>query len=129
MIDSNVMLHSSQMRQFYTQCSIDSQGQQQQLQQKQIITAPKTRNSYSGQSVSGRYTNTQQRNALRSIEPIVTAPPSEIIDLSSPPSSPVPPIILENTLIPNIGFKLKRIPEQITVHGQLKIVAYKVNDF
>lgn len=129
MTNSNVILHSSQMRQVYTQCSINSQAQQQQLEQKQTITTPKTRKSCSGQSVGGRYTNTQQNYTLRNIGPIVTDPPSEIIDLSSPPSSPVSPTMLENSLIYNIGWTLKRIPERMIVQDPLNIVAYKVNDF
>ncbi|KAL4082973.1 hypothetical protein QTP88_023969 [Uroleucon formosanum] len=126
MTNSNVILHSSQMRQVYTQCSINSQAQQQQLEQKQTITTPKTRKSCSGQSVGGRYTNTQQNYTLRNIGPIVTDPPSEIIDLSSPPSSPVSPTMLENSLIYNIGWTLKRIPERMIVQDPLNIVAYKI---
>jgi len=121
------------MRQLYTQRAINNnQAQQQQLQQQQIqqhqqITTPQTHQSYSGQSVHGRLTNTQQRNALRNVGSIVIAPATEIIDLSSPPSSPVPPAVQETSLRPNIGWELTRIPERMWAHDTSNNAAYKVN--
>jgi len=137
MTNGNVMSHSSQMRQFYNQRSNNNQAQQQQLQQQQIqqiqqqqqiITTPQTQQPYSGQSVHGRLTNTQQRNALRNAGSVVVAPPLEIIDLSSPPSSPGPPAVQENPLRPNIGWELTRIPERMWAHDTSNNAAYKVND-
>jgi len=131
MTNSNVMSHSSQMRQLYTQPAINNnQPQQPQLQQQhhQQITTPQTQQSYSGQSVHGRLTNTQQRNILRNVGPIVIARATEIIDLSSPPSSPVPPTIRETSLDANVGWELTRIPERMWAHGSSINAAYKVSD-
>jgi hypothetical protein len=134
MTNSNVNSHSNQMRQFYNQRANNSQAQHQQLQQlqiqqqQQIITTPQIQQSYSGQSVNGRLTNTQQRNALRNVGSIVITPPTEIIDLSSPPSSPVPPTAQENSLRPNVGWELTRIPERMWAHDTSNNAAYKVND-
>ncbi|XP_008185792.1 uncharacterized protein LOC100167868 isoform X2 [Acyrthosiphon pisum] len=131
MTNSNVMSHSSQMRQFYNQRSNNNQAQQQQLQQQQIqqqqqiITTPQTQQPYSGQSVHGRLTNTQQRNALRNAGSVVVAPPLEIIDLSSPPSSPVPPTVQENPRS-NIAWELTRIPERMWAHDTTNNAAYKI---
>jgi len=127
MTNGNVTSHSSQMRQFYNQRSNNGQAQQQQLQQQQITT-PQTQQPYSGQSGNGRLTNTQQRNALRNAVPAAIAPPLEIIDLSSPPSSPVPPAVQENPVRPNIGWELTRIPERMWAHDTSNNAAYKVND-
>jgi len=132
MTNSNVMSHSSQMRQLYTQRAINNnqpqqpQLQQQQIQQHQQMTTPQTQQSYSGQS--GRLTNTQQRNALRNVGPIVIAPATEIIDLSSPPSSPVPPAVQESSIRPNVGWELTRIPERMWAHDSSNNAAYKVSD-
>lgn len=134
MTNGNVMSHSNQMRQFYTQRSNNNQAQQQQLQQQQVqqqqqinTISQTTLQSYSGQSVHGRLTNTQQRNALRNAGSVVVAPPTEIIDLSSPPSSPVPPTVQENPRA-NIGWELTRIPERTWAHDTSNNAAYKVND-
>ncbi|XP_029345760.1 uncharacterized protein LOC115034126 [Acyrthosiphon pisum] len=126
--NGNVTSHSSQMRQFYTQRPNNSQAQQQPQiqQQQQIITTPQTQQPYSGQSAHGRLTNTQQRNALSNARPVVTAPPLEIIDLSSPPSSPVPPAAQENPLRPNIAWELTRIPEWTWAHDTSNNDAYKI---
>ncbi|CAI6347618.1 unnamed protein product [Macrosiphum euphorbiae] len=131
MTNGNVMSHSSQMRQFYNQRANNNQAQQQQLQQQQMqqqqqITTPQTQQPYNGQSLHGRLTNTQQRNALRNAGPAVIAPPLEIIDLSSPPSSPVPPAVQENPLRPNIGWELTRIPERMWAHDTSNNAAYKI---
>ncbi|KAL4130848.1 hypothetical protein QTP88_008227 [Uroleucon formosanum] len=137
MTNGNVISHSSQMRQFYPQRSNNNQAQQQQLQQQQvqqvqqqqvqqqINTTQTTLQSYSGQSVHGRLTNTQQRNALRNAGSVVVSPPTEIIDLSSPPSSPVPPAVQENPRV-NIGWELTRIPERTWAHDTSNNAAYKI---
>jgi len=126
------MSHSNQMRQLYSQRASNlNQAQQQQLQhqqqQQQIITTPQIQQSYNGQSVHGRLTNTQQRNALRNVGPIVITPATEIIDLSSPPSSPVPTTLQETNPRPNAGWELKRIPERMWAHDTSNNAAYKVN--
>jgi len=132
MTNGNVMSHSNQMRQFYTQHSNNSQAQQQQQQieqqQQNIIITPQPQQSNSGKSVHGRLTNTQQRNALKNAGPVANAPPIEIIDLLSPPSSPVPPAVQENSLRPRITLEITRIPERAWEHDTANNVAYKVND-
>lgn len=123
MTNSNVMSYSNQIRQIYSYRAINnSQAQQQQ----QIITTHQTQQSYSGQNVYGRFTNTQQRNVLRNVGPVIT---TEIIDLSTPPSSPVPSPEPEAFLCPNVGWELTRIPERTFLQGSSTSVAYKVNYF
>lgn len=127
--NSNVMTHSNQMQQFYTQSASNiSQTDQQQIQQQQQInTTPQIQQSYNGQSMHGRLTNTQQRNALRNVGPIVITPATEIIDLSSPPSSPVPPTVQETSIRPSVGWEITRIPERTWAHDSSNNAAYKVN--
>jgi len=142
------MSHSNQMQQFYNQCpSNNSQAQQQQVQQhqqqqqqqqhsrpqqqQQIITTPQVQPYYSGPtSVQCRLTNTQQRNALRNVAPIVITPATEIIDLSSPPSSPAPTPVQDAPLRPKGGFKLKKIPERTVTQDSdsTNNPAYKVHN-
>jgi len=119
---------SNQIQQVYGQRAINNSQAQQQLQQQQqqIITTPQTQHSYSGQPVYGCLTNTQQRNALRNVAPIIT---TEIIDLSTPPSSPDSSPEPENSLRPNVGWELRRIPERIFLQGSSTSAAYKVNYF
>ncbi|XP_029341362.1 uncharacterized protein LOC115033248 [Acyrthosiphon pisum] len=130
----NVMSHSSQMRQFYNQRSNNNQAQQQQLQlkqiqqQQQIITTPQTQQPYSGKSVHGRLTNTQKRNTLKNAGTVVVAPSLEIIDLSSPPSSPVPPTVQNNPLLPDNIWELTRIPEQISRLDTSNNAPYKIQE-
>lgn len=128
MTNGNVMSYSNQIRQVYSQRTINNSQAQQQLQQQQqqIISTPQTQQSYSGQPVYGRFTNTQQRNALRNVAPIIT---TEIIDLSTPPSSPVPSPEPETSLCPNVGWVLTRIPERKFLQGSSTSAAYKVNYF
>jgi len=103
MTNGNVMSHSSQMRQ--------------------------TQQSYSGQSVHDRLTNTQQRKALRNAAPVAIALPLESIDLTSPPSSPIPPTVQKNSVRPIIAWELMRIPERMgREHGTPNDAAYMVND-
>lgn len=132
--------HSNQMRQFYNGQRTNSSGpSQQQLQlhqqlqqQQQIIAVPTVQSSYGGQSMTvngtnARITNTQQRNALRNM-PITTPPVSEIIDLSSPPSSPGPlPQTSQDTVRTMSGWELKRIPERPWGHDSQNNAAYKVS--
>ncbi|XP_050064024.1 uncharacterized protein LOC114128389 isoform X2 [Aphis gossypii] len=131
---SSVMSHSNQMQQFYIQRpSNNSQAQQQQVQQhqqqlqqrqhqpqqlQQIIITPQVQ-PYSGPRsvMHGRLTNTQQRNAIKNVAPVVNTRATEIIDLSSPPSSPTPTPVQYAPLSPNVGFKLKRIPEHTPEHS------------
>ncbi|XP_060856646.1 uncharacterized protein LOC132934356 [Metopolophium dirhodum] len=125
MTNSNVMSYSNQIRQVYSQRAINNSQPQQQLQQQQqqIITTHQTQQSYSGQPVYGRFTNTQQRNTLRNIGPIIT---TEIIDLSTPPSSPIPSPEPETFLRPNVGWELTRIPERTFLQGSSTSAAYKI---
>ncbi|CAI6370675.1 unnamed protein product [Macrosiphum euphorbiae] len=86
-----------------------------------------TQQSYSGQSVNDRLTNTQQRKALRNAAPVAIAPPSEIIDLTSPSSSSIPPTVQKNSLRPIITWEAIRIPERIWRESvTLNNVAYKI---
>lgn len=144
MANNNVMSQSNQMRQYYNGQRPNNSGQvqqpqqqqqqhqqQQQLiqQQQQLITAPQVQ-SYGNPTLpvvgsNARTTNTQQRNALRNI---TTAPASEIIDLSSPPSSPglqTPP---ESVRISSV-WDLKRIPERPWGQESVSNAAYKVCTF
>jgi len=135
------MSHSNQLRQFYSGQRSNSGGvhsQQQILQQQQqlphqIITVSQTQQPYGSQSMTlngsnARVTNTQQRNALRNIAHVITASDSEIIDLSSPPSSPTPQGVPQETVHNNFGWELKRIPERPWVQDSSNNVAYKVNE-
>ncbi|CAI6377739.1 unnamed protein product [Macrosiphum euphorbiae] len=126
MTNGNVMSHSSQMTLFYIQSSNNSQDQQQQLQQQQIITSRQTQQSNSGKSVNAHLTNTQQRSTLRNGGPVAIAPPIEIIDLLSPPSSPVPLAAQENSRRPNISYEFTRIPERMLAHDTANNSAYKI---
>lgn len=127
--NSNVISCSNQIRQLYSQRAINnSQAQQQLQQQQQIITTPQTQQSYSDQSVYSGFTNTQQRKALRNVRPIVTTPATETIDLSTPPSSPVPSSVPETSLLPNIGWEFMKITERMLLQESSIIAAYKVNN-
>lgn len=148
----NVMSsHASHMRQFYGgQRSIGSgqmqhhqQQQQQQLQhhsqqqqqQHLIASAQAQQQQYGRPSMTnggavgsnGRITNTQQRNALRSS---VTAPASEIIDLSSPPSSPGPSAQSSDQISRvSPSWDLKKIAERQWGSPEASHnIAYKVNN-
>ncbi|CAH1711528.1 unnamed protein product [Aphis gossypii] len=132
---SSVMSHSSQnMQQFYNQRpSNTSQAQQQQQQQQQqpqqqqqIITTPQVQPYSSQTSMHGRLTNTQQRNAIRNVAPVVITPATEIIDLSSPPSSPAPTPVQDAPLRPNVGWELKKIPERMWAQDSSNNAAYKI---
>lgn len=99
MINSTVRSDSNQMIQLYNA----SQLQQQQQQQH------------------GCLTNTQQQNASMDIGPVINTAESGIIDLTTPPSSP----IIETSP----SWELLRLPEP--VHGKItstsNSAAYKVN--
>ncbi|KAE9544075.1 hypothetical protein AGLY_001764 [Aphis glycines] len=131
---SSVMSHSNQMQQFYIQRpSNNSQAQQQQVQQhqqqlqqrqhqpqqlQQIIITPQVQ-PYSGPRsvMHGRLTNTQQRNAIKNVAPVVITRATEIIDLSSPPSSPAPTPVQDAPLSSYVELKFKRIPEHTPEHS------------
>lgn len=135
------MSHSNQLRQFYSGQRSNSGGvhsQQQILQQQQlphqIITVSQTQQPYGSQSMTlnssnARVTNTQQRNALRNIAHVVTASDSEIIDLSSPPSSPTPQALPHETIHSNLEWELQGIPERPWVQDTSNNAAYKVNEW
>ncbi|XP_060857937.1 uncharacterized protein LOC132935410 [Metopolophium dirhodum] len=125
MTNSNVISHSSQMRQFYNQHSYNSQAQQQQLQQQQI-TYLQTQQSHRGQSVYDLFTNNQQRNTMTNAGPIVIAPSPEIIDLPSSSSSPVHPTVQVTPVFPNISWELTRIPERMWALDTSNNDAYKI---
>lgn len=138
MTNNSVMSHTNQLRQLYSGqrsnvSGVHSQQQMQQIQQQlqhQIVTV-QTPQPYGGQSITlngsnARITNTQQRNALRNVASVITASDSEIIDLSSPPSSPTPQIPLQETGN-NQGWELQRVPERSWVHDTPNNAAYKVN--
>jgi len=124
------MSHSNQIRQIYHQRgnnNIQAQQQiQQQQQQKHLITTPQAQQLYSGQPVYGRFINTQQHNTLRNVGPIVITPATEVIDLSTPPSSPVPSTVHETSLGTDVGWELTKIPERIWPHHTSNSAAYKV---
>jgi len=142
------MSHSNQLRQFYSgqrsnsggvhsqQQILQQQQQQQQLQQQlphQIITVSQMQQPYGSQSMTlngsnARVTNTQQRNALRNIAHVITPSDTEIIDLSSPPSSPTPQAAPQETVHNNYGWELKEIPERPWVQDSSNNAAYKVNE-
>lgn len=146
----NVMSsHVNHMRQFYgSQRSVSNgqmqhhqqqqqqQHQQQQQQQHMVASAQAQQQQYGGVppmtngGVGGsnaRITNTQQRNALRST---VTAPASEIIDLSSPPSSPGPSSVQSTETVNRVvaSWDLKKIAERQWMSDSPLNVAYKVNN-
>jgi len=139
------MSHSNQVQQFYNQRpSNNSQTQQQvqqhqqqqqqqqqqpqQQQQQQTITTPQVQAYSNPTSVHGRLTNTQQRNAIRNVAPVVITPATEIIDLSSPPSSPAPTPVQDTPLRPNVGWELNKIAERMWAQDSTNNAAYKVNN-
>jgi len=125
---SNVMSHSNQIRQLYNQRAINNVQAQQQIQQQHLVTTPQTQQLCSGQPVYGRFSNTQQRNAFRNVTPIVTTSATEVIDLSTPPSSPIPipSTVHEAFLHTDVGLELTRIPERMWPHQTSNSSAYKV---
>jgi len=99
--NSNMMSHSNQI---YNQCAINNSQdqqlelqqqhiQQQQQQQPQQITISQTQHSYSCHSEHDRTINAILYNRLLNIGPIVITPTTEIVNLLSPPSSPIPSIV------------------------------------
>lgn len=135
MTNGNDMSHSNQIRQLYGLHAINNsqahqqlqqrQIQQHQQQQQQIMTTPQTQQSYRRQPVYGRFTNTQQRNTLRNVGTIGITISTEIIDLSTPPSSPVHSTVQETSVHPNVGWEFTRIPNQMWTQSTLSS-AYKV---
>lgn len=145
----NVMSsHVNHMRQFYGgQRSSSSlmphhQQQQQQLQQHaqqqqqhMMASAQAQQQQYGGPPMTNgggvvgsnaRITNTQQRNALRTA---VTVPASEIIDLSSPPSSPGLSTQPSDSISVSPPWDLKRIAERQWGSSESSHnIAYKVNN-
>lgn len=130
------MSHSNHVQQFYrTQTQLNSNNNQapQHQQQSYVLSATQSQPAYNNQSMSvngsngGRVTNTQQRNALRTAASATNVPPSEIIDLSSPPSSPPPQPVAQDTIRTNGGWELKKIPERPWAHESPNNVAYKVH--
>lgn len=119
---------TNQIRQFYGNNPRSNNGNQVQVQQQQQqqINSSLVQQAYGTHvpvnSSNARVTNTQQRNALRNIAAAVTTQASEIIDLSSPPSSPTPQNVQSNN-----GWELKRIPDRPWGHDTSNNVAYKVN--
>jgi len=134
--------HSNQMRHYYNSQRSNNNGQalqQLHLLQQQQITNPQVQPpSYSSQSnqsmlnngSNARITNTQQRNALRSVTPNIITQNNEIIDLSSPPSSPVPQTVVHDTNRSSEGWVLKRIPERTCTwaNDPPNSATYKVNN-
>lgn len=135
MSTSSTISHSNHMQQFYrTQSQLNSNNNQapQQQQQSYVLSATQSQPAYNNQPISvngsnARITNTQQRNALRAVTSAANVPPSEIIDLSSPPSSPPPQPIAQDTIRTNSGWELKKIPERPWAHESSNNVAYKVH--
>lgn len=134
MSTSSTISHSNHMQQFYrTQTQLSSNNNQVPLQQQQsyVLSATQSQPTYNNQPMSlngsnARVTNTQQRNALRTVTSATNVPPSEIIDLSSPPSSPPPQTIAQDTIRSTVGWELKKIPERPWAHESSNNVAYKV---
>lgn len=135
MSTSSTISHSNHVQQFYrTQTQLNSNNNQapQQQQQSYALSATQSQPTYNNQPISvngsnGRVTNTQQRNALRTVTSATIVPPSEIIDLSSPPSSPPPQPVAQDTVRTNAGWDLKKIPERPWAHETSNNVAYKVH--
>ncbi|KAF0718728.1 Uncharacterized protein FWK35_00035015, partial [Aphis craccivora] len=132
---SSGMSHSNQTQQFYNQrLSNNSQAQQQQVQQhqQQLQQQPQQEEKIKVQpysvptSVHSRLTNTQQHNAIRNDAPVVTTLGTEIIDLSSPPSSPAPTPVQCAPLCSKIEWRLKRIPERTCEQDSKNNAAYKI---
>lgn len=121
---ATVVSHANQLRQFYGSQRSISTGHIQ--PQQQMITISQAQQPFGSQSIqnlnSGRMTNTQQRNAMRNS----TVPASEIIDLSSPPSSPTPQS--DSSRANGNPWDLKKIPERPWGHDQQNNAAYKVNN-
>lgn len=132
MINSNVMSHSNQMQQLYSQNAINnSQAQQKQIQQRQhqqqqiIISTPQTQPSYSNQYVHGHLTNTQLHNASRNVGHIIATQATGSIDFTSQSCNPILPTVQDTSLHPRVGWKLTRIPERLWTNGT-NIAAYKI---
>lgn len=144
MSTSSSISSSSQMRQYYrpqptnnhaNQGLLQQQPQQlhqpQQLLQPQVITN-QSHPTYNlpvitNGTTNARVTNTQQRNALRNSVQTTSIPASEIIDLSSPPTSPVPQPAVLDTVRSTPGWELKRMPERSWQHDSPNSIAYKVS--
>lgn len=128
MSTSNTTSHSSQMQQQLYRTQLTSNGHAlQQQQQSYVLATTQSQPTFNSQSMTmngsnARVTNTQQRNALRAASVASTIQPSEIIDLSSPPSSPAP----QTTAPDNVGWELKKIPERPWANDAPS-VAYKVS--
>lgn len=116
---TNNTLTNSQMRQFYNNQRAGGQNQQMLTQYGQTIQTS---------GANARIVNTQPRNALRNVTSAATAPVSEVIDLSSPPSSPIPQSATTDTRRFD-GIELKRIPERPWRHETSNNAAYKVNKY
>jgi len=116
-------LYQIQQRQSYQiqQHQQQQQQQQQRQRQRQIIIplVPRTQQTHSNQSVRtgrrGRLINTQEH--------IIT----DIIDLSSPPSSPTPQIVQVTSSHPTERCNLTRIPDRVCEEDNR--LGYKVNNF
>jgi len=129
MSTSNTTSHSSQMQQQLYRTQLSSNGHALQHQQSYVLATTQSQPTFNSQSMTmngsnARVTNTQQRNALRAAAAASTIQPSEIIDLSSPPSSPVP----QTTAPDNVGWELKKIPERPWANDAPS-VAYKVSNW
>jgi len=112
MTNSNVISYSNQIRQDNQRAMNNSQAPQQQLQYRH----------------QQRFTNTQQRNAFRNIRPIISIPVTEVIDLSSPPSSPAPTMLHETIFSTNTATQLRKSTKQISLYNASNNPAYKVNN-
>jgi len=125
-----MMTHSNQMRQLFSQQAINNsearklqmlQKQQQQQQkmppQKQrkkkiASNSTQTQQLNSSQSVDVYLTNSQVLNPSENIEPILIDPTTKIIDLTSPPSSPVPSTVQNASIQTDYGLEFTKIPDR-----------------
>jgi len=94
-----------------------------------MITTPRIQSYYNPRVSNRRRFNTQQRSAINNnIEPVVITLTDEIIDLSSPPSSPTPTPVQVAPLQPTVELELRQIPERVLTKGSKNNAAYKVNN-
>ncbi|XP_050440186.1 uncharacterized protein LOC126845547 isoform X2 [Adelges cooleyi] len=117
MVNNSAMPTNGQIRQFFNSS---------QRGQGQMITPQSYGQPMPTSVPSSRMSNTQQRNNMRNINPApVPVQASEIIDLSSPPSSPAPPS-QPPVQDQSRGWELKKIPDRAWGHDSQNNAAYKI---
>jgi len=115
------------MQQFYNQrpsnnsqaLQQQAQPHQQQLQQRQQQPQPQKRQQIITTPLIRLFNNSTS---------VLQTPATEIIDLSSPPSSPTTTLEQYSPLNLNIKWKLKKIPEWTWEQDSTNKAAYQVNN-